>query len=286
MMPMGDSLNLLEAEREAERVVNDHGFTALPVCPFAIAKKADIDVQPKDSNEAGVSGFLMRIGSVFAILYARHIANEGFIRFTVAHELGHYFLPGHPEAIFPNGNGLHRSRSGFISHDRYERQADQFAAALLMPEALFTKAVDKAGQGFAAIQSLAALCRTSITATAIRFANYTDDALAVIVSSGNRVEYCFLSQRLKDLKGLQWLRKGDLIAPRSTTAEFNKHPANVSDAKQAEGCCCLDDWFDGAPQIEMNEDVVGLGNYGKTLTVLFTDEDLEDEDDYDDEDDD
>jgi hypothetical protein len=47
----------------------------------------------------------------------------------------------------------------------------------------------------------------------------------------------------------------------------------------------LDDWLDGAPQVEVNEDVVGLGSYGKTLTILFTDEDLEDED-QDDEDDD
>lgn len=49
--------------------------------------------------------------------------------------------------------------------------------------------------------------------------------------------------------------------------------------RRAEGSSYLDDWFDGAPQVEVNEDVVGLGSYGKTLTVLFTDEDLEDEDD-------
>jgi hypothetical protein len=29
----------------------------------------------------------------------------------------------------------------------------------------------------------------------------------------------------------------------------------------------------------MNEDVVGLGNYGKTLTVLFTEEIIDDEED-------
>lgn len=281
-MPMSDTIDLLEAEGEAESVINQHGFTALPICPFTIARKAEILVEPKDSDEAGVSGFLLRVGNVFGIQYARHIATEGFIRFTVAHELGHYYLPGHAEQLFPNGDGLHRSRSGFISHDRHERQADQFASALLMPEKLFTKAIDKAGQGFPAVQSLAALCKTSITATAIRFAKYTDDPVAVIVSSKDRVEYCFLSERLKDVKGLRWLKKGDLIAPRSMTAEFNKYPANVSEGKQKEGCCWLDDWFDGAPQIEMNEDVVGLGSYGKTLTVLFTDEDLGDEDDYDD----
>ena len=40
----------------------------------------------------------------------------------------------------------------------------------------------------------------------------------------------------------------------------------------------LDEWLDGAPRIEMKEDVVGLGHYGKTLTVLFTDADVESED--------
>jgi Zn-dependent peptidase ImmA (M78 family) len=279
---VSDTLDLLEAEGEAENVIKQHGFTALPICPFTIAKNADITVQPKDSDEPGVSGFLMRVGNAFAILYARHIANEGFIRFTVAHELGHYFLPGHVEHVFANGNNLHVSYSGFISHNRHERQADQFASAQLMPETLFTKAIDKAGQGFPAIQSLAALCKTSITATAIRFTKYTDDPVAVIVSSGTRVEYCFLSEGLKDVKGLEWLKKGDLIAPRSTTAGFNKNPANVGEAKQDDGCCWLDDWFDGAPQIEMNEDVVGLGSYGKTLTVLFTEETIEDEEDDDD----
>jgi hypothetical protein len=213
------------------------------------------------------------------ILYARHIDNEGFIRFTVAHELGHFFLPGHPQLLFPNGDDTHQSKSGFISHDREERQADQFAAALLMPKTHFKKAIESAGQGFAAVQYLAELCKTSITATAIRYATYTDDALAIIVSSGDRVEYCFLSERLKDVKGLRWLKRGDLISPRSTTAGFNKNAANIDDGNQREGSCNLDDWFDDAPQVEMNEDVVGLGSYGKTLTVLFTNQDLEEDDD-------
>jgi Zn-dependent peptidase ImmA (M78 family) len=282
VMLVSDTIDLLGAEGEAESVIKQHGFTALPICPFTIASNADIIVKAKDSDEPGVSGFLMRVGNTFGILYAQHIANEGFIRFTVAHELGHYFLPGHAEQLFPNGDGLHRSRSGYISHDRHEKQADQFASALLMPEKLFTKEIDTAGQGFSAIQALAGLCKTSITATAIRFSKYTDDAVAVIVSNKDRVEFCFLSERLKDVRGLQWLKKGDLIAPRSTTAAFNKNPANVSEANEDEGCCWLDDWFDGAPQIEMNEDVVGLGSYGKTLTVLFTEEDIEDEEDEDD----
>ena len=282
-MSMNDTIGLLEAEGEAENAIKRYGFTALPICPFTIAQKVEIVIEPKDSNEAGVSGFLMRVGDVFGIQYARHIPNEGFIRFTIAHELGHYFLPGHAEHLFPNGNGIHCSHSGFISHDRHERQADQFASALLMPETLFTKAIDKAGQGFPAIKSLAGLCKTSITATAIRFAKYTDDPVAVIVSCKDRVEYCFLSERLKGMKGLQWLKKGDLIAPGSTTAAFNKNPANVSEANQDEGCSWFDEWFDGAPHIEMNEDVIGLGSYGKTLTVLFTDEEIEDEEDeYDD----
>ena len=31
----------------------------------------------------------------------------------------------------------------------------------------------------------------------------------------------------------------------------------------------LDSWFHGGGDVELNEDVIGLGKYGKTLTVLW-----------------
>src|SRR4051794_25953591 len=107
------SKRLLEqfAAAEAETVIGALGITSLPVDPFWIAKKKEIEVMPKQSDTPGVSGFLMRFGDQFGIGYATHIRNQGFINFTVSHELGHYFLPGHPEKLFPNGDGIHCSKS-------------------------------------------------------------------------------------------------------------------------------------------------------------------------------
>ena len=68
-MPVSATIGLLEAEAEAETVIKRYGFAALPVCPFTIAQKVEIVVEPKDSDEAGVSGFLMRVGNVFGIQY-------------------------------------------------------------------------------------------------------------------------------------------------------------------------------------------------------------------------
>lgn len=279
---MTDLLDELEAQREADAVLKSHPFDSLPICPFTIAAKSGIIVQAKDSSEPGVSGFLMRVGNTFGIQYASHIANDGFVRFTVAHELGHYFLPGHADHLFGAGQSLHASRSGFISGDRFERQADHFASALLMPESQFRREINKAGQGFHAIEHLAKLFQTSITATAIRYAKFTDDAVAIIVSSGRTVDYCFMSDRARDIRGMTWIKKGDPLSSRTATATFNQDPNNVQNARTLEDSSSLDDWLDGAPAVECNEDVVGLGSYGKTLTILFTDEDLENDDAYED----
>jgi len=275
-------LKFQETENEANLLIQRLNITSLPVCPFYIAKEYGIEVQPKDSDKPGVSGFLMRQGDSFGIMYATHIRNEGFIRFTVAHELGHYFLPEHPEYLFPNGDGIHMSRSGFISNDTCEKQADHFAKSLLMPDNLFLTALREAGEGFAALKSLATKCKTSITATAIRFTQLVEDPVAVIMSSGNKIEWCFVSEALIQIKNLQRLNKGSLIPPGSATSEFNQNQTNVLQGKQAEAWTHLDDWFDKAPQVEMKEDVVGLGSYRKTLTVLFTSDviDSEEEDDY------
>lgn len=266
------------ASRQAERLVRDLGITALPVDPFAIAEQHGIVVQVKPTATPGVSGFLMKVGDQFGIMYATHIQNDGFIRFSVAHELGHYFLPGHPDYLFAGGNELHESRSGFVSGDSYELEADYFAAGLLMPETLFVGALRQTGLGFTAIESLAKTCKTSITATAIRFTKYTDDPVAAVVSSGTRIDYCFMSEALKRTRGFTWLRKGEPIPVGTETHRFNRDSTNVTSGRKVEGLTALDRWFSDAPEIEMKEDVVGLGNYGKTLTVLFTDEVIDDED--------
>ena len=42
---------------------------------------------------------------------------------------------------------------------------------------------------------------------------------------------------------------------------------NVQNARTTSGYATLEDWFDG-PDTEISEEVIGLGEYGRTLTVL------------------
>lgn len=55
-------------------------------------------------------------------------------RFTFAHELGHFFIDEHALALSQNLSAGHCSITGFISENEVEREADLFAASLLMPE--------------------------------------------------------------------------------------------------------------------------------------------------------
>ena len=270
---MISKIRSLEVAKAAEDVVV--GQAALPIDPFKIAQSRDITVEAIASTTPGVSGFLMKSGDAFGIGYANRIKNPGYINFTVGHELGHYFIPGHVEKLFNTCSSTHSSRSGFITADPCEREADLFAAALLMPAKLFHIATRAAGEGFPAIERLASQCVTSITATAIRFAEFSENAVVVLVSSNGVVDFCCLSPALQELSGVTWMRHGDAIPSGSNTAQFNKDPQNIANGVRREGCSMLDEWLDGAPRIEVKEDVVGLGHYRKTLTVLFTDEEVE-----------
>ena len=209
---------------------------------------------------------LLRYGNTFGIAYATHIGSIGFQNFSVAHELGHYYLPGHIDAVL--ADGVHESRAGFGSGDRYEMEADHFAATLLMPRALFTKAMSTAGDGLPAIEKLAAQCRTSLTATAIRYAVCTRDAVAVILSTSGRINYCIMSEALKDVEGLNWIRKGDSLPEDTATFAFSQDPEKIRCSESDESVTELQDWFGGDRSLAACEQIVGLGSYGKTLTVL------------------
>jgi hypothetical protein len=184
---------------------------------------------------------------------------------------------GHPA----DGKVQHQSESGFVSEDRYEREADTFAAALLMPEGLFKIACARISPGLKAVESLAEFCGTSLTATGIRYALLSDDPIAVICSKGDRVQFAFMSQILKERRGLTWVRKNTYLPKGTATADFNKEVDNVAQARRVTSSSTMDAWFDCGGNLEVVEEVVGLGSYGYTLTVLsgesLPDQDEEDE---------
>lgn len=275
------------ATRRAERLVEEEGITSLPVDPAALATARCIEVMAKPAEGEGVSGMLIRIpGSPrdqFVIAYATHIDNEGFQRFSIAHELGHFVLDGHCDHLVGGDSLVHYSRAGLFGGDRYEVEADHFAAGLLMPGMLFRRAMARAGSGFAAIERLHRDCRTSLTSTAIRYAQLSDEPLVVVMSTGQRIDYWSGSDRFKQIPNVQWLRKGEPVPSGTATAVFNADPGNVARCERREEASSLLDWFGDGPDLELCEDVVGLGSYGKTLTVLFA-ENWPDEEDEEDED--
>lgn len=264
-----------------EEQAKEH-FCSLPVDPIKLAEKMNIVVEPLPPDRKTVSGILVYVNNVFGIKYATYIDNQGFQNFCVAHELGHYFLPEHPEKLLLTG--VHESHAGFSSADRCELEADHFAAGLLMPAFLFDPLLNKLQSGLRSIETLSRACGTSLTATAIRYAERTADPVAIILSEGASICYCFMSDAMRGIRELSWLKKG-LPVPRNTvTYRFNKTQNNILKGSLAEGGTSFSDWFGCDLSYELYEEVKGLGGYGKTLTVLTVDEVL-DQDEMDEEDD-
>lgn len=109
-----------------------------PVAVESIARSNDLEIrlQPLDSN---LSGFLYRHGSR-TLIGANSRQARVRQRFTIAHELGHYFLH-EPEPLHFDRASYFRLRSDLASQgiDAGEIEANLFAAELLMPQLMVEK---------------------------------------------------------------------------------------------------------------------------------------------------
>ena len=112
------------------------------------------------------------------------------------------------------------------------------AVRALVPRTLFMSAMRTAGDGLPAIAKLAEQCRTSLPATAIRYTRCTRDPVAIVLSTGSRIDYCFMSNALKDLEGINWIRKGEGLSSGTATFAFNQNPEHIRRADRAQGRGC------------------------------------------------
>ena len=272
---MNQDFKLKIAKQKGEKIAKQFGGNSLPVDLSTIADKHSILIQQQNNSLKGVSGMLLRYGNSFGIMYSTYIKNEGFKRFSIAHELGHYFLEGHVDHILPDKDSIHKSSAGFVSGDSYEMEADYFASGLLMPDNLIQPIIQKSLPGLSTVKKIAESCNTSLVSSAIKYTSLSEDAVAVIVSEETKVDFCFLSQSMKSLPELSWPVKKSPVPANSLTARFNKKKDLITQAECEQDENNIEDWLGGNKSFQVKEEVQGLGSYGKILTVLSYSGDIE-----------
>jgi len=116
-MASGDNIE----ERRAYEVIAEVGCEGPPLDFGPILERHGIDLMPKAFNY--VSGVLIK-DPIYTLLVVNENDPEPRRRFTIAHELGHFFLE-HAGRRFAEPSS---------DDPPQERAANRFAAALLMPE--------------------------------------------------------------------------------------------------------------------------------------------------------
>lgn len=126
-----------EIEARAAEVLRRHGLYSIPVDPVVLANRLGIKVHNAKFSQEGVSGVIAKRGDYVSLLVNEADA-PARKRFTIAHELGHHFLHLVRDGAFVDKEvDLFRGEPGEEDARKQEEvQANQFAAALLMPEEL------------------------------------------------------------------------------------------------------------------------------------------------------
>ena len=124
---------IMEIEERAKEVLDNWGIDSIPVNPIVIAINEGINVYQVQFAD-NVSGLIRKHKDNSVEIYLKDGEYRPRQRFTTAHELGHYYLHLKSEkGNFVDGNQTLNRNANEFNIDTEEAQANQFAAALLMP---------------------------------------------------------------------------------------------------------------------------------------------------------
>jgi hypothetical protein len=186
----------------AEQIVKDLKFTEPPVSPFRVIRSERRIRAFGDDFGNAFDGRLEYQRPRFLLFYNSkydawpHVGDHHpRVNFTVAHELGHFFLTSHHDYL-KHGGKPHGSRSEFVSDNNSEREADAFAAGLLLPTFLFKPRVNTTELTLDNLEVLAREFETSMLSTVIRAVRVSDFPAAAVGIRDGQIAWMFPSDPL------------------------------------------------------------------------------------------
>jgi hypothetical protein len=170
----------------AKALLDELKISGLPD-PRGVATELQLDINELDIQ--GFDGGLVRIkGTPFAAIIVRASIRESARKnFTVAHELGHFVLPGHDTCGAVCGSS-DIGNWGDTAQE-LEREADEFAAELLLPSEYAGPRFKSESPSLGIIQAVANESNASLSATAWRYCDLVSERCAVVWSKNGRVSW-------------------------------------------------------------------------------------------------
>lgn len=143
-------------------------------------------------------------------------------RFTLAHELGHYFIPAHRLGLMSGELKPHRSFSYLTNQSSWqmEREADAFASILLMPTVSVKNLIKGRPFDFHLIEDIASHFNVSKSAAALRFADIGNYPIMVVYAVDGKIRWVSHSDDFRFWRLRHGSGKGDRVPERSVMGTF------------------------------------------------------------------
>jgi hypothetical protein len=184
--------------REIAHLFRDsRGLLTTRACDIdAILSEAEVEVTPSRRSDPGYAAVLIRLQGGGAGIMMAADQPQGRRRFSLAHELGHFYIPAHLNAgpMLKCADADLRARSS--DSKVLEWEANDFAAELLMPRKLFGQDIRNKAINFGVVEQLAGpeMYQISMTAAAWRLVQLTREPCALVMSVEGAISWVARSE--------------------------------------------------------------------------------------------
>jgi hypothetical protein len=247
-----------KARQAARALSRRFGVTAaahIHVEAFAARLGATIQVGPLE----GAVAQLVRVGSDVHIIVSERVTDTCAIRFSIAHELGHFVL-GHPSRPPAELCSAPRGRRGASEERNYELEANAFAGELLMPDHLLRPACEVSPVSMDIPRQIARDYNVSILASAIQFAELSPERCAAVFSARREVVWSAPSPTFTSD-----IPRGKKIDPESIAWDFFAS-GRLDDRAQP---VPADAWLDTSVEVDIVEHSIASPEHGTVLSLLW-----------------
>lgn len=254
----------------ANYIATEDGDYGLPVNLEKIAKDNDITFN-LGNYETYFDGMLECDNGHFHIYlnnYGTHNLRSGRLRFSFAHELGHFFIDEH-RLVLESGESLHHpSKYQMTQRDPVEEEADYFASCLLMPESLFLERC-RGEFSFDLLEKLRNEFNVSLPAVASRYMELGSTPIAVVCVNDGVMKYHLFSESFP-YKFIKKDHRTNKVSPYTCAGDYFENGMVCEETEIVEAKEWFNVWED-LRGVNVNEHCVYQKKYKQTFSILWFD---------------